>query len=196
MQRVLLISNVPQPYRVALFNEIDRQLKEQGVLFKVVFAAEGYKRRKSKIDFSEMKFEYEILRSFKMSLGNVEKTVFTYKGIGKSIDSFRPDKIIVLGFSLATLKIYFRNFYKKIPYVIWSGAVDFPGRYDSMWRKAERRMLARRASAFIAYGTKAKEYLVKMGAPAEKIFIGINTVDTTFFSEETEKARLEILAAE
>ncbi|MEO8087917.1 MAG: glycosyltransferase, partial [Bacteroidota bacterium] len=189
MKRVLLISNVPQPYRVPLFNEIGKQFKELGVEFKVVFAAAGYKRRKAKIDFSEMKFQYEILKSLKISFGNVEKTMFTYGGINSVISKFRPDKIIVLGFSLATVKIYIRSFFQKINYVIWSGAIEFPGRFDSAFRKFERRLLIKRASAFVAYGSKAKEYLVKMGAPAEKVFIGINTVDTEFFASESGKIR-------
>lgn len=189
IKRVLLISNVPQPYRIPLFNEIDRQLKEKHVELKVVFASDGYKRRKSKIDFSEMKFQYEILKSLKISFGNVEKTMFTYGGINKVISQYNPDKIIVSGFSIATLKIYFRSLFQKISYIIWSGAIEFPGRFDSAMRKFERKLLIRRADAFVAYGSKAKEYLVNMGAPAEKVFIGINTVDTAFFSNETARIR-------
>ncbi|CAN5477433.1 hypothetical protein BH11BAC1_BH11BAC1_11870 [soil metagenome] len=192
MKRVLLISNVPQPYRIPLFNEIGRQLKENNLEFKVVFAADGYKRRKANIDFSEMKFQYEILNSLKMSFGNVEKTMFTYGGLNSVISKFNPDKIIVVGFSLATLKIYLRSFFRKTSYIIWSGALEFPGRFDSVLRKFERRMLIKRAAAFISYGSKAKEYLVNMGAPAEKIFIGMNTVDTKYFEEETDRIRSQI----
>ena len=50
-------------------------------------------------------------------------------------------------------------------------------------------MLIGKAAGFIAYGSKAKEYLVSMGAPPEKVCIGMNTVDTTFFKEETSKHR-------
>ncbi len=196
IKRVLLISNVPQIYRIPLFNEIDRQLSEKGIQLKVVFASGGYARRKAKIDFSEMKFQYEILKSLKISFGNVEKTMFTYGGINKVISEFNPDKIIVLGFSLAAMKIYVRSFFQKMHYVIWSGAVEFPGRYDSGFRKFERKLLIKRAEGFVSYGSKAKEYLVKMGAQADKVHIGINTVDTGFFSEETQKIRSAIVPPE
>ncbi len=196
IKKVLLISNVPQTYRIPLFNEIDRQLKQKGIEFKVVFASDGYKRRKSKIDFSEMKFQYELLKSLKISFGNVEKTMFTYRGINKVISKYKPDKIIVSGFSMATVKIYFRSFFYKVSYVIWSGALDFPGRFDSVFRKFERRLLIQRASAFVAYGSRAKEYLVKMGAPENKVFIGVNTVDTSFFYNETKRIRAGLQQSE
>src|SRR6185436_460784 len=190
IKRVLLISNVPQPYRVPLFNELDRQLKEKNIELKVIFGSKGYKRRKFTLDFSELKFDYEMLKSLKLHFGNNEKTFFTYSGIHQVISKFKPDKIIVRGFSLATVKIWLRSYFQNSNYIIWSGAWDFPGRMDSWFRKFERRLMIKRASAFVAYGSKAKEYLVKMGAPAEKIHIAINTVDTKFFSEETKKLRL------
>ena len=48
-------------------------------------------------------------------------------------------------------------------------------------------ILVRRAKGFIAYGTKAKEYLSYLGAPEKKIHIAINTVDTHFFNEIAKK---------
>ncbi len=188
-RRVLLISNVPQPYRIPLFNELDRQFKEKNIELKIVFGSKGYSRRKSVIDYSEIKFNYEILKSLKIHFGNNEKTFFTYSGINKIISNFRPDKIIVSGFSPATIKIWVRSFFQKADYVIWSGAWEFPGRLDSWLRKWERKLLIKRASAFVAYGSKAKEYLIKMGARAEKVHIAINTVDTKFFSSETNRIR-------
>lgn len=189
MKRVLLISNVPQTYRIPLFNEIDRQLNHKAIQLKVVFASDGYKRRKSKIDFSEMKFQYEILKSFKINFGNVEKTMFTYGGISNLISEYKPDKIIVLGFSLATIKIFLRSLFKKTDYVIWSGALIMATQKYSILRQMLRRVLIRRASAFVAYGSKAKQYLIDQGASPEKVHIGINTVDSRFFFVETDKIR-------
>ena len=193
LKRVLLVTNVPQTYRIPLFNEIARQLNEKDMHLKVVFASGGYKRRKSQIDFSEMKFDYEILKSVKFNFGDVEKTVFTYGGLNKVIDSYKPHRIIVSGYSFATMKIFWKaRFNKPLKYIIWSGSLEASGRFDSATRKITRRMLINGASGFVAYGSKAKEYLVRMGAPSEKVSIGINTVDTTFFSEETNRLRSEM----
>jgi len=193
LKRVLLVTNVPQTYRIPLFNEIAEQLKQKDIDLKVVFASGGYKRRKAQIDFSEMKFDYEILKSVKFNFGDVEKTMFTYGGLNKVISSYKPHRIIVSGYSIATMKIFFRSlFNNSTKYIIWSGSIEAPGRFDSAFRKMFRRMLINRAAGFVAYGTKAKEYLVGMGAPSEKISIGINTVDTSFFREETNKLRSQM----
>jgi glycosyltransferase involved in cell wall biosynthesis len=67
--------------------------------------------------------------------------------------------------------------------------VELATQHYSASRQFMRRLLVKRASAFVAYGSKAKEYLVRLGAAPAKVHIGINTVDTGFFSEETSKLR-------
>src|SRR6185503_2700240 len=119
LRRVLVVTNIPNPYRIPLFNEIRNQLDEKGIALKVVFASEGYERRKFALDFSEMKFDYEFLNSPKISFGNSEKTVFTYRGLNRVIRKFEPDRIIVAGFSVATLKIYLRSIFRKTDFIIW-----------------------------------------------------------------------------
>lgn len=189
IQRVLIITNVPQDYRTSLFNELNNQLKGRNIQLKVVFAAAGYKRRKSKLDFSEMKFDFEMLKSLKFNFGNIEKTMFTYSGVSKIITSFKPDKTIVTGYSIATLRLWLLSFIKPVNYMIWSGSVERKGRMDSGMRIWLRKQFIKRASGFVAYGSKAKEYLVKMGADVGKVYIGINTVDTTFYADRTKALR-------
>jgi len=47
MKNVLLITNIPTPYHIPLFIELNRQLKELGIEFKaLLFGARGYARRK------------------------------------------------------------------------------------------------------------------------------------------------------
>lgn len=59
MTKVLLITSIPTPYRVPLFNEINRQLRELGIAFKVLFGARGYARRKWLAEESAFEFEYQ-----------------------------------------------------------------------------------------------------------------------------------------
>ncbi len=181
-KRVLIVTNVPQDYRIALFNELNRQLGKQHVELKVFFASSGYERRKSKLDFSKMEFSYLFLKSPKFHLGDVERTMFFYTGLMHEYRKFRPDVTIVTGYSIATLKLWFNSFFQKLHYIIWSGSIAAKGRMDSTIRLFLRKLLIRRANGFVAYGSKAKEYLMQLGAAESKISIGINTVDTAFFS--------------
>jgi len=75
------------------------------------------------------------------------------------------------------------------PFLIWSGTIELGNRKTAWWRKIFRKVLLKKASAFITYGTKASAYLEKLGASKDSIHIAINTVDTTFFRDETNAER-------
>jgi glycosyltransferase involved in cell wall biosynthesis len=66
---------------------------------------------------------------------------------------------------------------------LWSGStINEP----SLLRKISLplvKFIIRHSDAFIAYGTRAKEYLEYLGASSEKVFIAYNTVDTDFFMQ-------------
>ena len=59
MKKILVITNIPNPYRIPLFAELSRQLKVEGMDLKVIFAAMGYKRRQYKIDLEKCGFEFD-----------------------------------------------------------------------------------------------------------------------------------------
>ena len=180
-RKVLLVTNIPTPYRVPLFNEINRQLNDCGIRFKVVFGALGYPRRHWNINIDEFNFDYKILPRAKLDIAGDDRAFFTYKNLIEFINEEKPNVIITNGFSIATLKIWYLSLIKNIKYIIWSGDINTIGRKISKLRHLQRIILSRRASGFIAYGTKALEYLTTLGINKDKIIIGINTVDTRYF---------------
>ncbi len=187
--KILLVTNIPTPYRIPLFNELKEQLERKGLGLKVVFGALGYARRKWAVDMSQCKFEYEVLPSRNLYSSNPEKSSFTYSGLYGVISKENPSVIITNAFSIATTKLWWRSWFKKTDYIIWSGAIHRKDKSDSFVRKLQRKILIRRAAGFIAYGTKAKEYLVSLGSQRNKVEIGINTVDTQFYKSECRKLR-------
>jgi glycosyltransferase involved in cell wall biosynthesis len=189
--QVLLITNIPTPYRIPLFNELNSQLDAQGISFKVVFAALTYPRRKWAIEMSQCTFPYVVLNSRRLMSKNPESAIFTYYGLGQILRDNPNALLITSGFSLATIRIYLRSLYRRTNYLIWSGAINRKGRPDSWLRNFQRRRMISRASGFIAYGKRAHNYLVDLGADRSRIFIGINTIDTTYFFRESSRLRLE-----
>jgi glycosyltransferase involved in cell wall biosynthesis len=188
MKTVFIVTNIPNPYRIPLFNEIDELFKRNNYHLKVIFAAAGYSRRKFKLDLSSCNFEYEILEGgvFESS-NNKEKTYFGYKGLLKLVNKEKPFRCIITGFSPGTMQLFLRSLITPTPFIIWSGSIKKEGRNDSWWRVLQRKILVKRAKAFVAYGQKAKKYFVEeLGVNPEKVAIGINTVDTHFFSSQTE----------
>lgn len=184
--KVLLITDIPNPYRLPLFGELNQQLLRQGAQLKVVFGSARQANRKFEIDLQEAQFEFKVLDSQRYDLGYAENTVVNYKGLLPLIKQEQPDRIITIGFTLATMKVWWHSFWHSTPYFIWGGSTQAPG---SRLRKIQRRLLAARAKGAIAYGSQASRYFQTLGLSANQVFTAINTTDTTFFAEETQRLR-------
>ena len=191
MKNVIVVTNIPNPYRVPLFNSLNEQLKLVGYSLTVVFAAEGYARRKFVLDKSDMKFNYLFLHSAAFQLGDEEKTVFSYAGLKKVLKDINPDVIISPGFSPATMRVILFSYFRKTKVILWSGSLNPESAGMSLLRKIQRKVLIKFVDATIAYGTKARKYLINLGAKEKSAFIATNTVDTSFFETETAKLRKE-----
>ncbi len=190
---ILVVTNIPNPYRIPLFNELKKQLDAEGMKLKVVFAAKGYARRMFNLDMNECKFDYQILDATTYTAAsNVEKTYFSYKGLISVVKKDNPYRTIIIGYSAGTMMLWLRSFIKPTPFIIWSGTIQKEGRNDSWWRVLQRKIITKRAKAFVAYGKKAVAYLKTIGAPENKISTAINTVDTDFFRSQTEKERTQL----
>lgn len=194
MKNIVLITNIPTPYRVPLFNALSEQLRAEGHHLKVIFSGSGYARRKFQVDEQQFRFDYHILQGGKLTAGKTaERTLFLYRGLGRQLRQASPDLIIVSGYSPATLRCVLEKQFRGIPYIIWSGSVPHE-RNTSWWRTAQRKFLIRQAAACVAYGSRARQYFLDMGAEPSSISIAINTVDTTFFHEQTRAARAALPA--
>lgn len=186
---VLLVTNIPNPYRIVLFNKVSQRLHETGIRLLVMFGAATYSRRKYQLHEHNMLFEKQILKSTTLHFGNNEHTYFFYQGLCRSILKIRPKVVIASGFNIATFKIALLSFFLPFRIIIWSGSIVRKGRNDSPARTLFRKCLLQRSKSFIVYGTQAGNYLKSLGVPSSRIFTAINTVDTRFFEEETLKLR-------
>jgi len=186
--KVLIIQNIPNPYRIPLFNLLNAQLEKEGHELKVIFGHAGYSGRLFKLDLKEIRFNCKILRSQKI-LPGMNGPVFNYNGIYRELKEYNPDKIIVIGYSIATLKVYLYSHFHKVSYFIWGGTSMESPYAKSKIRKFLRILLLKRASGAIAYGTRAKDYFNKLGVPINRIWIAINSTDTSYFFEKTKELR-------
>ena len=78
---VLLITNMPTPYRIPLFNELSQQLSGRGLNLVVIFGTLSEKRRKWNIELDDCKFEYRILKSNGIKFTKSETVSLMYLGL-------------------------------------------------------------------------------------------------------------------
>jgi glycosyltransferase involved in cell wall biosynthesis len=176
--KIILITNIPTPYRIPLFNELAKQFQNQQTSFKVIFNAKSYQRRKWQVDESQFKFEYIYLINEKLA-STKEQTKFTYKGIVNIIKKEEATHFVVPGFSRATLKLILCSFFVRFKLIVWTGTVE---QKKVNWLKLlYRRLISKFVDQWIVYSLASKRYLEKIGVNAQKIQVSLNTVDTTFF---------------
>ncbi|MBL4710648.1 MAG: glycosyltransferase family 4 protein [Flavobacteriales bacterium] len=193
-QKVVLVTNIPNQYRIPLFNELHQQLKGSGSELYVVFGAMGYQKRKSIIELSECNFNYEVLQSGLLHKVENKTGFLFYAGLLSVLKKLKASRIIVAGYSLATIKLWSRSFFCKTDYFIWSGSIEREGEQKSFLRSFQRKLLIRRGKAFIAYGSLAKKNFEELGAEASKVIAVGNTVDTNFFEQQVGKIRAELVS--
>ena len=183
MKKVVLVTNIPTPYRIPLFNELNRQLQQENWSLHVIFAAATYKRRKFSVDPDSFEFNHSFLHAATIQRDDVERTTFLYNGLNKALLHLKPDAIIVSGFSPATARVFARHLIFRTPYFIWNGSVISPYRKDGLIKSIYRKILASNAAGCIVYGSRARKYIESLGVTPEKINIAINTVDADYFRD-------------
>ncbi len=176
--RTVVVTNLPTPYRVPLFNRLQARLARRGGELHVIFGSETNQRRHWAVDRSAFQFEHRFLDGHNLKFAP-DRIVNTYGGLRAELEDIAPDAVVATGFGLGTIAAarYARR--HQTPCAIWSGAV--PGSEGGLLRKTQRRWLIRRADGFLAYGSAARDYLVDLGAAPDATFLGWNTVDVTPF---------------
>jgi glycosyltransferase involved in cell wall biosynthesis len=179
LRPLVVVTNIPTPYRVPLFNLLDRKLRAAGWELEVVFGSRGNRRRRWRIAPEAYGFRHHFLEGRNVPLAR-ERILNTYGGLTRRLKEREPAGIICTGYSAGTMAAarYARR--AGIPLAIWSGTTESV-QERAWWRRRQRRWLVGKSNAFLAYGTEARQYLVALGAPAERVFIAWNTVDTSRF---------------
>jgi hypothetical protein len=196
--KTVIIESIISPYEIARFNVINDKL-DNNLL--VLFQNQSDRIRNWRLNLGDITFQYRILPDFPIRMGG--KDIFTFHvnyTIFSELRRLDPDVVISCGWdSLASYMsyVYCRRYGKK--YVLWAGSTINEPSWRRSLSKPIVRLLVRNCDAYIAYGTRAKEYLMNLGADRHKIFLGWNSIDNSYFEtnsrmtdheKKTLKARL------
>ena len=173
--RLLLLTNIPAPYRIPLFN---RLAKEPGLEFRVVFLAKSEANREWKVPEGEFEFDYRILGGWHLFISRWEVPFHLNAGVIRQILEFRPTAVMSLGYD--NLAYWQAAFYCRLrgkKYLIWSGSTLESARQSTGPIGWLKRTIVRLSDGYVAYGTKASECLEYLGARPDRIRVAVNTVD-------------------
>jgi len=172
--KVFILHNIIAPYRLPLFEELAKKWD-----LEVKFCKGERKDRLWKTDLSGYSFKHEVLRD--ISIGSfVINYTLPFKLLFNRYDAYivaitNRDILSIL----VTLLI--AKFFKK-PFIAWSSYftdIDFsnfigniPGKIANIVFNLYVKIICKYSDCFVAYGSRAKEFLISHGVPERKIFIG------------------------
>ncbi|MFT6946118.1 MAG: glycosyltransferase involved in cell wall biosynthesis [Vicingaceae bacterium] len=189
-KNVVLITNIPNQYRIPLFNEFSKILSKEGKRLHVIFGAISYSSRKTEVDLTECQFDFTVLQSDKWKFLENGKGFIVYENLLSTLERLSPHQIVIGGFSLATIKICLHPKNKNIPIYLWSGAISNALNLKGKLRAIQRKWILNRVRGVLAYSHRSKLYFVQLGVSESKISVIGNTVDVSFFKAETERLKL------
>lgn len=175
--KVALITNIIPPYRIPLFNWIS---KNGDFDFKVVALAEIEENREWRFAKEKIRFNHKILPGWHLFFYRKKREISFHFNLGafNLLKGYNPDIVITSGYnSLAFWQafLYCKIFRRK--YILWNGTTLLSTGSIKGLRGVLKRIIIKGTDKYIAYGTKAKEYLEKFGANQKDIYISTNTVD-------------------
>ncbi len=165
--RVAVLTNILQPYRVAVFRELERQCASLQVLVsnpieEAVAASAG-------------QLQVVLQRSLNL------KIQFPYDAITQ-LRRFRPEVIVSGELGLRTLQAsVYRQLAPACRLVIWATLSEISEQARGIVRNILRPILLRSADAVIVNGRSGARYVERLGTPKERVFCAPQTTDVACF---------------
>jgi glycosyltransferase involved in cell wall biosynthesis len=171
VKRVVLLTEIPAPYRIPLFNALAARVD-----LEVVFLARRNPERPYELHEEELSFRWRVLPHRDVTVGG--RWLVLNRGVRRALRG--ADVIIVGGWNqpaFALALAWARA--ARIPAICWIEST-ITDRRPSRTRTAKR-FMARLCTAFVVPGAAAREYVVTL-APRARIATAPNAVDATLFA--------------
>jgi glycosyltransferase involved in cell wall biosynthesis len=176
MTRVALLTEIPAPYRIPLFNALAERVD-----LDVLFLAERNPLRPYRLHEDELRFRWEVLSGRDVAAGS--RWVVLNRGVRKRVRS--ADATIIGGWNQPA---FWTALAAPAPAHLWVESTLRDRRSGS--GGALKRALARRAAGFIVPGRASLEY-VRTLAPSARVVTAPNAVDNELFGSGVARSDIE-----
>lgn len=180
----VILHNIISPYKTLLFNELYKKCDG----FQILYIAKTECRREWNIKEDDLNFPYEIM--FNVSADEVPK-VLLFKETWKRLNKIDPNVLIIDGYSYTSCwagLFWARANKKKV--ILWSSSNEDDHK-RIFYKEFIKRFFIKRCDAYNVYGSKSRDYLLKLGAKEDKVFIVGNNTDNAFYYNEAMKWKEE-----
>jgi glycosyltransferase involved in cell wall biosynthesis len=179
---LVVLTNIPTPYRTAFFDALAEEAARAGRRFHVLYCAKTEPSRHWPYDASKMKHAHTVLRGFHPSLAGIHAHL--NPGVLAELNLLKPDTLIIAGaWNTPTMLVAGLNIYSPHPRrYFWS-----EGHADAALHKGGliawlRRRMYRTFDGFAVPNAKSSEWaLVQAGGPRPIVTLP-NAIDAKFFA--------------
>lgn len=185
-KRVAIITNIPSPYRVGQFINLQNKILEYEFFF--IFSDKGDKERSWDVNLEGLR-NAVFLNSKPLMLKSKSEVRGYYLSLDviKTLNSISPDVVIVCEYNMISIQVFLYCKIKKIKVIsMTDGTLNAEKRFGQL-RKLLRRLIIPRADMCIASSTKSKELQIYYGAKEDRIIVAYLTVDVGYYSFEREE---------
>jgi glycosyltransferase involved in cell wall biosynthesis len=174
--RLALLTEIAAPFRIPQWNAL---AAIDDIELRVLLLSERDPRRSYELSPNEWRFAAQVLTGRELRVGG--RWIVLSCGVGRKLESFRPDAIVVGGWNQPAFHQAARYARKqRRPLVVWTESTVRDQRSRALPVELLKRRLVRSAAAFVVPGRAAAEYLESMGVGSERIAVAPNSVDAGF----------------
>lgn len=182
MKKVVIITNIPSPYRVDLFKYLQNTSTEHE--FSIMFSSTNEDNRGWKFDLSTLK-NYYFLKSktIKIKKKMDIKYIHIPHNVKEILDKIRPDVVIGCEYNPSILQAIMWCKRKHVNYISWTDGTLNSEKNINLIQKLSRKYVIRNAKAYIASSSKSKEAQIFYGANPNSVHLSYLTVDIDVYTQ-------------
>jgi glycosyltransferase involved in cell wall biosynthesis len=189
---LVVLTNIPTPYRTALFDALAEAAACAGKRFHVLYCAKTEPGRHWPYDSAKMKHAHTVLRGFHPSLTGIQAHL--NPGVLAELNLLKPDTLLLAGsWNTPTMLIAGLNIYSPAPRrFFWS-----EGHADAALHKTGliawvRRRVYRTFDGFAVPNAKSAEWAIAQAGSTRPIVNLPNAIDAAFFKRPSSDARSQV----
>lgn len=176
MKKVLLVTNIPSPYRVDLFYYLQTHIKKYE--FYVMYCAREADNRCWNVDNTKLlNTIFTKTKVIPIRKKYDTRHIFIPKDIGRDLSDINPDVVISWEYSPIAVRCLLWCKCHKKKYISLTDGTLYSERNINFIQRITRKIIIGKCDASIASSTKAKEKLLKWGLNTNKIFVSLLTID-------------------
>lgn len=184
MKRIVIITNIPSPYRVDHFIYLQKNFPQYD--FHIVFSEKKSKSdlRQWNVSVSELNNVYfleNITLYFKRKYDDRE--ICLTHGVGKLLKKISPDAVVCMEYNLTIIQTVIWCKFNKVPYISLTDGTLYSERNINKIQFFLRKFIISRAAAFIASSTKAKEK-IEYYRNKNRIFVSYLSEDFSVYLQD------------